>query len=627
MSAAGDTGGLERARELPERGFRAGLRVVRLEGFEEPCRLPEGELEAYRRRFATLFADDATARRGGLGRVVRVVNALGETYALKTLVAPERADGEDEEAHAARRERSRAAFREEYEVQRALSGFKGFPRLYGYGTVAGEPAIVMEWVEGMTLDQAREILAVDARGRLSPLTAARIGRDLFDVLMRLELVGEGFVHRDISPANVMVRTARLPLERQAAEGAFDLCLIDFGSTAPAGAARGTSLTDAGATVRRATPAYAPPEMLTEDARHLRQLRSSPSIDVYAAAGVVYRLLDGGLPFELAGSAADDAAAGDAPSPYRIKTDTAARRPSSAHDADADIASVLVGEPEVAFAAGSASLDLSLDPGSRELQRALELVDGQLADLLLACLSPRQAARPTAEAMHDGLEAFCANYTANVERALHGESLIPCTDRASWLASASPFAVRRVVYTAGKAASLAVLLVVALATAVVLDGVRASWQLGPVGWDGRLPAAAVALALLAPACAGAAAGRRMRGTRGGFVRGTAALAGVGALLAATVGCMELEVPQGAPALYAAAFAAVAAGWCPIVLDYAMTVVSAALAEAGRALPEGPASPSGARLAAAPASGRALEEGRPVVDAAAVAGTTERGGTCR
>ena len=604
MSAAGDTGGLERARELPERGFRAGLRVVRLEGFEEPCRLPEGELEAYRRRFATLFADDATARRGGLGRVVRVVNAVGETYALKTLVAPERVDGEDGEAHAARRERSRAAFREEYEVQRALSGFKGFPRLYGYGTVAGEPAIVMEWVEGMTLDQAREILAVDARGRLSPLTAARIGRDLFDVLMRLELVGEGFVHRDISPANVMVRTARLPLERQAAEGAFDLCLIDFGSTAPAGAARAASLTDTGATVRRATPAYAPPEMLTENARHLSQLRSSPSIDVYAAAGVVYRLLDGGLPFELSGSVADDAAA-DAPSPYRIKTDTAARRPSSAHDADADIASVLVGEPEVAFAAGSASLDLSLDPGSRELQRALELVDGQLADLLLACLSPRQAARPTAEAMRDGLEAFCANYTANVERALHGESLIPCTDRASWLASASPFAVRRVVYTAGKAVSLAVLLVVALATAVVLDGVRASWQLGPVGWDGRLPAAAVALALLAPSCAGAVAGRRMRGTRGGFVRGTAALAGAGALLAATVGCMELEVPQGAPALYAAAFAAVAAGWCPIVLDYAMTVVSAALLEAGRA----------------------LEEGRPVVDAAAVDGTTERGGTCR
>ena len=28
----------------------------------------------------------------------------------------------------------------------------------------------------------------------------------------------------------MVRTARLPLDRQLAEGTFDLCLIDFGSS-------------------------------------------------------------------------------------------------------------------------------------------------------------------------------------------------------------------------------------------------------------------------------------------------------------------------------------------------------------------------------------------------------------
>ena len=33
----------------------------------------------------------------------------------------------------------------------ALSGLKGFPRLYGWGEVDGVPVIVMEWVEGETL--------------------------------------------------------------------------------------------------------------------------------------------------------------------------------------------------------------------------------------------------------------------------------------------------------------------------------------------------------------------------------------------------------------------------------------------------------------------------------------------
>ena len=106
------------------------------------------------------------------------------------------------------------------------------------------PAIVMEWVEGETLARLRSRLAVDDAGRLSPLVAARLGRDLFDLLCRMSLVGEGFVHRDISPANIMVRTARLPLDRQLAEGTFDLCLIDFGSSLalePASAVAGLSL--------------------------------------------------------------------------------------------------------------------------------------------------------------------------------------------------------------------------------------------------------------------------------------------------------------------------------------------------------------------------------------------------
>lgn len=242
-----------------------GLRLARVDGFEPAVALGTDELPAYLRRFTMLFADDATMRRGGIGRVTRAVNAQGEAVALKQLILPARDEFDDDAAHEALVTKFKAAFREEYECHRALSGLKGFPRLYGWGEVDGVPAIVMEWVEGETLARLRSRLAVDDAGRLSPLVAARLGRDLFDLLCRMSLVGEGFVHRDISPANIMVRTARLPLDRQLAEGTFDLCLIDFGSSlalepasAVAGAGGKASFTERYATLRRATVAYARP---------------------------------------------------------------------------------------------------------------------------------------------------------------------------------------------------------------------------------------------------------------------------------------------------------------------------------------------------------------------------------
>ncbi|MDM8299311.1 serine/threonine-protein kinase [Collinsella tanakaei] len=574
-----------------------GMRMVRIGSFEEPYTMTAEQRDAYRRRFLALFADDSTARRGGLGTVVRVANAFGETYALKLVTEPERFVCERDEDYAKRVERARAAFREEYETHRVFSNFKGFPRLYGYGFVDGTPAIVMEWIEGVTLAQARRMLAVDDAGRLAPLTAARIGRDLFDVLTRLSLVGNGFVHRDISPANIMVRTSHLSLAAQVEEGAFDLCLIDFGSSSVADSDQGRSFTAAHAFFRHATQDYASPEMLSDDLPDVRRLRSSSAIDVYSAASVLYELIDGGLPYDLSEHS------GEVRSPYRIKMDTAPRHPNTAHGHGADIASVLIDEPSVAITAGQAARELGLEPNSIELQRALELVDGQLVDIVLSCLESDQGARPSVEAVRDGIGAFCENYTRNVDRAIHGESLIPCTDHRSWLSSVSPYTVHRIVYTVGKAFALGVLAVVVFTTAIVLGGARTSLLCGPIGWEGRLAAPLLALVLALPWLAGVVSCGRLRGTRQGFVRGSAGLVAAAAIIAVAALCTTVGPARQQALLLAPLFAAAAAGWCPLVLDYAMTVLPALVAESRR---KPPALCEQARSALAWGAGVALPE---------------------
>ena len=411
------TGLVSAAPSALDRDPMVGLRLARVDGFEPAIALGPDELPVYLRRFTMLFADDTTMRRGGIGRVTRAVNAQGEAVALKQLILPTRDEFDDDVAYEALVNKFKAAFREEYECHRALSGLKGFPRLYGWGEVDGVPAIVMEWVEGETLARLRPRLAVDDAGRLSPLVAARLGRDLFDLLCRMNLVGEGFVHRDISPANIMVRTARLPLDQQLAEGTFDLCLIDFGSSLalePASAVAGTggkaSFTERYATLRRATVAYAPPEMLTDDIADLRVLRMSPAIDVYAAASTVYELIAGVAPYEAAPSASGTAGSRkktrDIASPYRLKMDTRPDYPVGAHAPGCDLTQLLRREPDVALAAAEQAQQLGLEPDSEELRDALAFVDAQLFDVIMACLSCNQGDRPEPAAVEAALTTFC-----------------------------------------------------------------------------------------------------------------------------------------------------------------------------------------------------------------------------
>ena len=556
-----------------------GLRLARVDGFEPAIALGQDELPAYLRRFTMLFADDATMRRGGIGRVTRAVNAQGEAVALKQLILPTRDEFDDDAAHEALVAKFKAAFREEYECHRALSGLKGFPRLYGWGEVDGVPAIVMEWVEGETLARLRSRLAVDDAGRLSPLVAARLGRDLFDLLCRMSLVGEGFVHRDISPANIMVRTARLPLDRQLAEGTFDLCLIDFGSSLalePASAVAGTggkaSFTERYATLRRATVAYAPPEMLTDDIPDLRALRMSPAIDVYAAASTVYELIAGVAPYEAApstsGASGSRKKTRDIASPYRLKMDTRPDYPVGAHAPDCDLTQLLRREPDVALAAAEQAQQMGLEPDSEELRDALAFVDAQLFDVVMACLSCNQGDRPEPVAVEAALTTFCDHYSQNVGRSLRGEPLTPCP------MDASGRVIRRAAMIGTAAVCGLVWAVVVVSAALLASGARVTVAVGHISRSGTLPGIVAALALALPGMAGIAAGAMAHDRRTGFLHGVLALSACEVPVLIAVACTVFSQRAVASGLVAALIATYALVWFLLSMGFAFELPVAA-----------------------------------------------------
>ncbi len=567
-----------------------GLRLARVDGFEPAVALGTDELPAYLRRFTMLFADDATMRRGGIGRVTRAVNAQGEAVALKQLILPTRDEFDDDVAHEALVAKFKAAFREEYECHRALSGLKGFPRLYGWGEVDGVPAIVMEWVEGETLARLRPRFAVDDAGRLSPLVAARLGRDLFDLLCRMSLVGEGFVHRDISPANIMVRTARLPLDRQLAEGTFDLCLIDFGSSLalePASAVAGTggkaSFTERYATLRRATVAYAPPEMLTDDIPDLRVLRMSPAIDVYAAASTVYELIAGVAPYEVAPSASGTSGSRkktrDIASPYRLKMDTRPDYPAGAHAPGCDLTQLLRREPDVALAAAEQAQQMGLEPDSEELRDALAFVDAQLFDVVMACLSCNQGDRPEPAAVEAALTTFCDHYAQNVGRSLRGEPLTPCP------MDASGRVARRAAMIGAAAVCGLVWAVVVVSAALLASGARMTVAVGHISWSGTLPGIVAALALALPGMAGIAVGAMAHDRRTGFLHGVLALSACEVPVLIAVACIVFSQRAVASGFVAALIATYALTWFLLAMGFAfeLPAVSARRAKIPMATP--------------------------------------------
>lgn len=294
-----------------------GSKLIRLDTFDTAVAVNPSAEDDAKRRFMTLILQTTYRSNGNIGQVLRATNTSGEVFAVKLLKdnailsdqTPNRS-AEQAAAHLA----NTAALLEEYRHLCTVSHLRGFPRVYGYGSCEDDPLILMEWVEGASLKQALPLLPHDASGGLTTQMVAAVGNAVLRALLMTQGLVTPVVHRDLSPSNIMFRTTSRTLEQQIADCSFDPCLIDMGSATMA--LGDDTITRRADIWRFATPAYAAPEMLTQDIEGIAALRRSPAIDVYALSSILYQLYSGRKPFDVesTGAAATD-------SFYLIKTKT------------------------------------------------------------------------------------------------------------------------------------------------------------------------------------------------------------------------------------------------------------------------------------------------------------------
>ncbi|HSR29519.1 MAG TPA: serine/threonine-protein kinase [Anaerolineae bacterium] len=151
----------------------------------------------------------------------------------------------------------------------------GIPRIYSYFSEAGRHYIVMEYIEGETLELA--VTHADPLGRTvaaRPLPAEEVIRHAVRLCRVLEYLSDQptpVVHQDVKPANLIV-------DRHSGE----VRLVDFGTARARMRWATKARLEQRASTVFGTEGYAAPEQY--------QGLSDPCADVYALAATVYHLL-------------------------------------------------------------------------------------------------------------------------------------------------------------------------------------------------------------------------------------------------------------------------------------------------------------------------------------------------
>jgi tetratricopeptide (TPR) repeat protein len=222
--------------------------------------------------FPPRYQDVRHLARGGMGDVFRATDtALGRTVAIK-LLAERYADNEE----------IRRRFKNEALAAARVSRAPHTVTIFDVGEAAEQPFIVMELLEGGSLEEHLR------QGRPTQEEALRW---LGQAAAALDAAhAAGVVHRDVKPGNLLL------------DDRGDVHVADFGVASAVGL---DSLTMTGTVV--GTAGYLSPEQA-------RGERATPASDRYALAVVAWELLAGKRPFESESPTAEAIAHVNAPVP-------------------------------------------------------------------------------------------------------------------------------------------------------------------------------------------------------------------------------------------------------------------------------------------------------------------------
>jgi len=218
------------------------------------------------------YADVEHIARGGMGDVYRATDTtLGRTVAVKVL-AERYADAED----------VKRRFKNEALAAARLSGAPYTVTIFDVGEANGQAFIVMEYLEGGSLEQQLRAGKRDTADVIRWLEQAAVALDAGHAA--------GVVHRDVKPGNLLL------------DGRGDVHVADFGVASAVGL---DSLTITGTVL--GTAGYLSPEQAQGQ-------RATPASDRYALAVVAWELLTGTRPYESESATAEAAAHVNAPVP-------------------------------------------------------------------------------------------------------------------------------------------------------------------------------------------------------------------------------------------------------------------------------------------------------------------------